>query len=460
MNISFEKTSEAQGLLTVKLERADYSENVDKSLKTYRKKANMPGFRPGMVPINLVRKMYGKAIKAEEINKILQEKVFEYIKDNKIEIIGEPLTNQEKEKGQDFEADDLTFFFDIALAPKIEANLTEKDLIPYYEIKISDDMVDSQVRAYAQRNGSYEKPDSYQDNDMLKGELLELDSNGSVKEDGIKVEGAVLMPSYFKDEEQKKLFVNSKIGDKLIFNPSKAYQNNTVELASLLNLKKELCEEIHADFVYNIEEITRYVEGELNQEIFDQVLGKGVVKSEEEFRDSIKQKIAYSYTSDSDYKFLIDVRSLLMERAGKLDFADDLLKRIMLNNSKDNDIESVDTNYQRSIEELSWHLIKEKLVEKYSIKVDDSDILEQAKEATLSQFAQYGMMNVPDDVLSKYAKEMLQKRETVDNLVNHSIDQKLIAVLKTVVKLKVKKVTLEEFNKIIEPKNGSKVKNE
>ena len=184
MNISFEKSSEAQGLLTLKLEKADYSENVEKSLKAYRQKANMPGFRPGMVPIGLVRKMYGKAIKAEEVNKILQEKVFEYLKENKIEMLGEPLANQEKEDGQDFEADDLTFFFDIALAPKIEVDLAKEDSLPYYEIKIGDDMVDNQVKTYTQRNGKYEKTDSYQDNDMLKGELIELNADGALKEIG------------------------------------------------------------------------------------------------------------------------------------------------------------------------------------------------------------------------------------------------------------------------------------
>ena len=165
-----------------------------------------------------------------------------------------------------------------------------------------------------------------------------------------------------------------------------------------------------------------------------------------------------SYLSDSDYKFLLDVRSLLMERAGKLKFADDLLKRIMLNNSKDGDMASVEANYESSVEELSWHLVKEKLVEKYAVKVDDSDIIAQAKEATKSQFAQYGMVNIPDDVLEKYAKEMLQKRETVDNLVNRSIEKRLAAALKSDVKLKIKKVSLEEFNKLFESKDGSKVK--
>lgn len=458
MNISFEKSSEAQGLLTLKLEKADYSENVEKSLKAYRQKANMPGFRPGMVPIGLVRKMYGKAIKAEEVNKILQEKVFEYLKENKIEMLGEPLANQEKEDGQDFEADDLTFFFDIALAPKIEVDLAKEDSLPYYEIKIGDDMVDNQVKTYTQRNGKYEKTDSYQDNDMLKGELIELNADGALKENGIKVQEAVLMPLYFKEDDQKTLFANSKVGDKIIFNPGKAYQNNAVELASLFKLKKEESEGIQSDFAYTISEITRYVEGELNQEIFDQVLGKDVVKSEEEFRNKIKQTLTESYLSDSDYKFLLDVRSLLMERAGKLKFADDLLKRIMLNNSKDGDMASVEANYESSVEELSWHLVKEKLVEKYAVKVDDSDIIAQAKEATKSQFAQYGMVNIPDDVLEKYAKEMLQKRETVDNLVNRSIEKRLAAALKSDVKLKIKKVSLEEFNKLFESKDGSKVK--
>lgn len=451
MNISFENVSEVQGLLTIQLEKADYSENVEKALKNYSKKANMPGFRPGMVPMNLIRKMYGKSVKAEEVNKLLQEKLFGYIKENKIDMLGEPLTNEEKGGSLNIDDDNLTFYFDIALSPKFEVAVSKDDTIPYYDIKITDEMVDKQVKAYAQQVGKYEQFDEYQDNDLLKGQLQELDAEGNVKEGGIVVEDATLMPLYLKNEDQKALFNGAKKGDAVVFNPKKAHNDNAVEVAALLKMNKEDVENLDSDFSYTIQEITRFVEGELTQEVFDQVFGKDTVKNLDEFRSKVAESLEKSYLPDSDYKFMLDLRSYLMEKVGKLSYADELLKRIMLANAKESSEASVEENFEKSLTELTWHLIQEKLVEQNSIKVEDEDVLNQAREATKAQFAQYGMMNIPDELLDNYAKEMLKKRETVDGLVNRAIETKLATAIKGQVKLKKKKVTVEEFNKLFEP---------
>lgn len=456
MNISFENVSEVQGLLTIQLEKADYSENVEKALKNYSKKANMPGFRPGMVPMNLIRKMYGKSVKAEEVNKLLQEKLFGYIKENKIDMLGEPLTNDEKDGSLNIEDDNLTFNFDIALSPKFEVAVSKDDTIPYYNIKITDEMVDKQVKAYAQQVGKYEQFDEYQDNDLLKGQLQELDAEGNVKEGGIVVEDATLMPLYLKNEDQKALFNGAKKGDAVVFNPKKAHNENAVEVAALLKMNKEDVENLDSDFSYTIQEITRFVEGELNQEVFDQVFGKDVVSNIDEFRSKVAESLEKSYLPDSDYKFMLDLRSYLMEKVGKLSYADELLKRIMLANAKEGSEASVEANFEKSLEELTWHLIQEKLVEQNSIKVEDEDVLNQAREATKAQFAQYGMMNIPDELLDNYAKEMLKKRETVDGLVNRAIETKLAAAIKEQVTLKNENVTVEEFNKLFEPATETK----
>ena len=449
MNVKFENVSKAQGLLTISMEKADYQENVDKALKDAKKKIQMPGFRPGMVPMGLVQKMYGKQVKADEINKILQEKIYGYIKDNKIDMLGEPLPNDEKEAGLSLDDDNLTFYFDIALAPQFNAEIGKDDAITYYEIKVSEEMVNNQVKAYAQQGGKYEQVDSYKENDVIKGQLVELDADGSAKEGGIVVEGATLMPQYIKDEAQKKLFAKAKKGAAIVFNPAKAYEGNAIEISSLLNRKKEEVEGIDADFSLTVQDITRFVESELNQELFDHVFGKDAVKDEAGFRAKVEESIAKSFVPDSDYKFLLDVRAYLMEKVGKLEYAEDLLKRIMKANKPD--AEQDEATFQRSLEELTWHLIQEKLVEKYSIKVEDDDIKAMAREATRAQFAQYGMMNIPDELLDNYSKEMLKKRETVDGLVNRAIETKLTAALKGEVKLKNKKVTVEEFNKLFEP---------
>ena len=451
MNVSFQNIDKVSALLTVKLEKADYQEKVDKSLKTFRQKAQIPGVRKGMVPMSLVKKMYGKSVVAEEVNKLLSEKVYDYIKSNNINMLGEPMPNEEKQQVIDFDTmEDFEFVFDIALAPEFKAEVSSSDKVDYYTIEVTDAMVDNQVKAYTQRNGKYEQVAAYEDNDMLKGLIAELDENGNTKEGGIQVEGAVLMPSYMKNDEQKAIFANAKVNDVLVFNPNTAYDGHAAEIASLLKIEKEAAAEVKSDFSFQVEEITRFVSGELNQEIFDQVFGEGVVKTEEEFRAKIKESIAEQLVADSDYKFLIDARKMLMEKVGKLEFPDALLKRVMLLNNREKGEEFVAENYDKSIEELTWHLIKEQLVKDNEIKVEQEDVIKMAKEATKGQFAQYGMMTVPEDILENYAQEMLKKKENVDGLVGRVVEAKLATALKAKVTLNNKTVPMEEFNKMFE----------
>jgi len=411
----------------------------------------MPGFRKGMVPMSLVKKMYGKSVIAEEVNKVLQEAIYGYIRENKINILGEPLPNEEKQQAIDFDAmDAFEFVFDIALAPEFKAEVNAKDKVDYYTIEASEEMIENQVKMYTQRTGKYEQADAYREGDMLKGLLAQLDDEGNTKEAGIQVEGAVLMPSYMKSDEQKAIFADAKVNDVLVFNPNVAYDGHAAELGSLLKIDKEIAKDVKSNFSYQVEEVTRFVPGELTQEVFDQAFGEGVVKTEEEFRAKIKQEIEGRFTADSDYKFLIDVRKLLTDKIGKLEFPDALLKRIMLMNNEEKGEEFVAENYDKSIEELTWHLIKEQLVEANDIKVEQDDVLKMAKETTKAQFAQYGMLSVPDDLLDNYAQEMLKKKETVNNLVNRAVEAKLAAALKSQVKLENKTVSIEEFNKMFE----------
>ncbi|MFV0546488.1 MAG: trigger factor [Bacteroides sp.] len=451
MNVSLQNIDKVSALLTVKVEKADYQEKVDKAMKNLRQKAQMPGFRKGMVPMSLVKKMYGHSVVAEEVNKILQEAIYGYIKDNNVNMLGEPLPNEEKQQEIDFDTmEEFEFTFDIALAPEFKAEVAASDKVDYYTIDVTDEMVENQIKAYTQRNGKYDQVDVYQENDMLKGLIAQLDENGNTKENGIQVEGAVMMPSYMKNDDQKAIFANTKVNDVLVFNPHTAYEGNAAEMASLLKIDKEIAGDVKDNFSFQVEEITRFVPGDLTQEIFDQVFGEGVVKSEEEFRAKVKENVAAQFVADSDYKFLIDVRKVLMEKVGKLEFSDTLLKRVMLLNNKEKGEEFVAENYENSIEELTWHLIKEQLVEANDIKVEQDDVLRMAKETTKAQFAQYGMLSVPEDLLENYAQEMLKKKESVNNLVNRSVEVKLAAALKAQVTLENKTVSIEEFNKMFE----------
>ena len=450
MNISLQNVDKVSALLTVNIEKADYQEKVEKVLKTYRQKANIPGFRKGMVPMSLIKKQFGKSVTAEEVDRLMQEKVNEYIRENKVNMLGMPLPNEEKMQVIDFDTqENFEFVFDIALAPEFKAELTEKDAIDFYTITVSDEMVNSQVDMYAQRASKYDKVNDYQDRDMVKGLLAELDEAGNTKEGGIQVEGAVMMPSYMKNDEQKAIFNGAKVNDVLVFNPSTAYEGNAAELSSLLKIKKEEVEGMKSNFSFQIEEITRAIPAELNQELFDQVFGEGNVKSEEEFRGKIKEGIAAQFVADSNYKFLLDVRNYLMEKVGKLEFPDALLKKIMLLNNEDKGESFVEENYDKSIEELTWHLIKEQLVEANGIKVEQDDLLNVAKENTRMQFAQYGMMNLPEDMIENYAKETLKKKENVEGLVSRAVDAKLIVALKGKVALNNKEVSMDEFNEML-----------
>lgn len=449
MKISFENPDKVNGLLTLTVETADFQDRVEKTLKNYRKKANVPGFRPGMVPMGMIKKQFGEAVKAEEINKLIGEEIYKYINDNKIKMLGEPLASETQEPVDLSKDAPYEFKFDIAVAPEFKVSLTGRDKIDYYTIKVDDELVNRQIDMFASRAGHYDKVEEYQANDMLKGDLRELDENGNTKEGGITVEAAVLMPEYIKAEDQKKLFENAKLGDIITFNPKKAYPESDVEVSSLLKVTKEEAANITADFSYQITEISRFVKAEINQELFDSVYGKDEVKDEESFRKKIAEGLSAQLVNDGDYKFLVDLRKHLEDKVGALTFPDALLKRIMLNNNKERGEKFVEENYEQSIKELTWHLIREQLVEANGIKIDDNDIRETAKEAARAQFAQYGMTNIPEEYIDNYANDMMKKKEYVDLLVDRSIDRKLTATLKNVVKLVQKEATLDEFNEMM-----------
>lgn len=452
MKVSFENQDKVNGLMTIIVEESDYKEKVEKSLKDYRKQANIPGFRKGMAPMGLIKKQYGEYLKLDAINKVVGEELYKYIKDNKINMLGEPLPSA-KQEAQDLEKEPpYTFYFDIAVAPELKVELTSKDKLPYYDIKVDDATVDKQVDIFASRTGQYVKAEEYQKNDMLKGDLRELDEKGNTKEGGITLEAAVMMPEFIKVEDQRKLFDNAKLGDVIVFNPRKAYPDNDSEIAALLKIKREEVAQHEGDFSYQITEISRFEKAVVNQALFDQIYGEGEVKSLEEFRTKIAEGIKEQTVTDCDYKFLLDVRSYLEGKVGKLTFPDEILKRVMLLNNKERGEEFVEKNYEASIQQLTWHLIKEQLVEANKVKIEDKDVREAAKETARIQFAQYGMIQVPEEYVDNYVTEMFKKKENVDAFVDRAIDLKLIEALKKVVTLETKEVTLDEFNKIVEGK--------
>lgn len=452
MKITFDCPDKINGVLTMTIDPADYQEKVEKTLKDYRKKAQVPGFRPGMVPMGMIKKQYGTAVKVDEVNRLLGEKLYEYVRENKIQMLGEPLPS-EKQQPQDFEKDEeLTFVFDIAVAPEFKVALSGKDKVAYYTITVDDKLIDQQVQMYASQGGEFVKAEVFSGNDTITGDLRQLDDKGNTLEGGITTEGGMIMPAYIKEDKQKKLFDGCKPGDIITFNPKKAYPDNDAEVAALLKVKKEEIADVNSDFSFQVTEIRHFQPAEVDQKLFDRVFGEGTVTSEKAFREKIGEQLKAQFVGSSDYKFMQDVRAHLEKKVGKLEFPEALLKRVMLQNNKDKGADFVEKNFDGSIKELAWHLIKEQIVAAQEIKVEDDDVKRVAMEAVRAQFAQYGMANVPDDVLENYAEEQLKKRENIDGFVDRAVDLKLTEKLKTVVKLDEKSVTLDEFNKMMEGK--------
>ena len=449
MNISKKDIDQNNAVITISVTKQDYAEKVEKSLRDYRKKANMPGFRPGNVPIGLIKKMYGKAVVAEEINNLVSQGLADFIEENNLPILGQPLPNEEDPAEFDFETQEsFDFHFDVGLAPEFEVEFSRFSSVPFYDITVSEEMIENQIKSYTSRFGKYEQVDLVEAKDMVKGKLTELE-NGDVKEGGISVDDAVLTPDYMKDEEQKSLFVGKNKGETVVFNPLKAFENET-EISSLLKIKKEEVKDVTSDFQLEISGITRYEEGEVNQELFDKVYGEGTVSSLDEFKEKITANIKESLTADSLYKFNIDARQAVVSEFKDLQFPEAFLKRWLLENNKELTPEKIEEDYPKMIEDLVWQLAKDKIAKANEIKVEMSDVEEYGRKVAKAQFAQYGMVGLGDEILDNYVKDMMKKEETVRNFIDRAAEEKVLAVINQNVKLDEKQISIEDFNKLFE----------
>jgi len=436
--------------ITINVEKADYESKVENSLKDLRREAVIPGFRKGMVPPAFLSQKYGKSILAEELNKLVSQSLSDYIKDNNLAILGEPLPDEKQEQIDFDKQEDFTFSFDIGLAPEIDIRLTKDDRIPYYRIQVAGDMIDKQIEQFKSQNGSHELVEDIEDNDLVKGNAVELDEKGEPKTNGINFENAMLLPRYIKSEEEKAKFINAKLHSTVIFNPYKAYDGDERELASFLDIKKEEVKNHTGDFSFEIAEISRFKAAEINQELFDKVFEPaGTVTSEEMFREKIKEELEKQVAPESDYKFILDARKLLEEKAAGLQFPDDFLKRWLLDSDPKRTPESVEEDYPKILNDLKFHLIKEHLIEENNITIADGEMEEYAIRATRAQFAQYGIQNIPGDLLEKYAGDMLKKKESYRSLGEKIFEDKLIKVLKEQATLEPQEVSVEDFQKML-----------
>ena len=386
MNVSLKNNDAVSGLLKIDIEKNDYADQLKKNLQKIRQQANMPGFRKGMVPMGMIQKLYGKQAMVEEVNKIVSEKLFSYIRENNINILGEPIQSEKEQKEINFDTDEnFEFCFDIALMPDVDVKLTKKDKITSYSIIIDDELIDKQVETYGKKYGSYDKVDNVKEEDLVKGTIVELEDK-SPKPAGIFIEDAVLMPLYMKGKMEQKKFLGAKLGDKIIFNPYKAHKGAEAELSSFLKIAKEEVKNMKSDFSFEIKEITRHKAAEFNQEFYDGVFGPGVVTDETEFRDKVRESLSEQFAPECDYKFSKDMRSMFLRKAGDVTFADDILKRWLLASDEKATMESVENDYPKVVEDLKYYLTKEKIVKDNDIKVETEDIQAMGRRFAKMQF--------------------------------------------------------------------------
>jgi trigger factor len=450
MTITLNRIDEVNADVSLGVVKSDYAEQVEKSLKDLRRKANIPGFRQGMAPKAMIEKMYGKSVLYEEVNKFVIDKLYDYIRTENLHVLGEPLPAEGQAPIDLDAAEDFTFTFNVGLAPEINLTFDKTDCLTYYRIKVSDEMIDRQIDSYKSNFGDYSLSETVSEKDLVKGVLTELDETGAAKSEGINIENAVIMPSFIKNEDEKKKIIGAKLDSAVVFNPFTAYEGNETELSSLLKIKKEEVCEHKGDFSLTIKEISSYKEAEINQDMFDKIFGKDNVKTEKEFREKIAGVIAQQIEPQSDFKFLIDLREMLKAKAGDLKFPETFLKRWLLLNSKERTPEKLEEDFPKILEDLKSQLINDKIIKDNDIKIEDEDIRAAAKDATRAQLAKYGMTTVPDDLLEHYSSEMLKNEDTVRNLIDKALETRLTAVMKEKLTVTEKVVSVEEFQKLFE----------
>lgn len=450
MNVTMEKVDAVNGVITVSLAENDYQEKVKKELKQIGMRYPEKGFRPGHVPAGLLQKKYGKEVLVDVVNREISESLSKHISDNKLNVLGEPLLSNAEDINFDTDKD-FTFKFEVGFAPEIDLTIDKKIAIPYYNIEVDDDMVNKQDEALKRRFGKQVAGEEVDDTALVKGSMVEVDEKGAEKEDGIKVESTVLSPQYFKSDDQKGLFIGKKVGDEIVFNPSATCEGNTSELASMLNVDKEQAN-TQSDFKITIKEILVVKDAEHNQEFFDGVFGKDAVKTEEEYTAKLKEMIAIQLKSDSNYRFTIDTQEVLKDKVGSLELPSAFLKKWLLKQNDKHTPETIDDDFAKMVPEIEWQLIKEKIVKDCNIKVEDDDLLVVAKLIAQQQFAQYGMSNIPEDVIERYAKEILENKDYRPSIVERAVEEKIYNAIRSSVKVEEKTVPVAEFNALFENK--------
>ena len=449
MNITKENLDDLNAILKIEISKTDYEDKVEAALKDYRKKANLKGFRPGMTPIGVIRKMYGKGVKLEEINKLVGDSIQKYITDEKIETIGDPLPKPDENEVLDFEhRDDFSFTFELGLAPVFEIILSKKNKLNFYEIIVDEKMKNDHLDNYTRRFGDLIEAKTIEDMDVVRGKIEAIDENGAVILEGPSTEESSLSVDLIKDDEIKQKFIGKAINDIIDFDLKKAFPNDN-EIAGILNKKKEEVEAINNLFRFTVNSISRFKPAEVGKELFEKVYGEGTTK--EEFMQKLEGEIAVSLKRESEYRLTLDIRNLLLDKT-TFDLPEDFLKRWLLKVNENTTQEQVDSEFGNLKNELRWSLIKNKIARDNNIQISEEDILKEAEKITRAQFNQYGLYHVTDEQIREYSKETLKREDDVKRIADRILDEKVIENMKDVIKIENKSISYEEFDKLFETK--------
>ena len=455
MNVSFEQIDAVNGKLTVDLKREDFAADVNKEVAQMGVRHPLKGFRPGKAPKSLLMKFYGPSVTADVVDRKVGRAVYDYIRENKLQVLGEPLPSEDT-KVDIMKDEEMSFKYDLGLAPVVELKLNKRINVPYYNIQVTDEMVDDAIAHDRKRLGTLVDGEVSDKESMLRGSMVELDEQGNDKADGIRVERTVISPRYMTDDDEAAKFVGVKVGDTFVFNPHKANGGNIAELAAMLNVDRAKAD-VKSDFRITIEEIKVNKEAEMNEEFFKGVLGTETdVKDEAAFREAVREMIVRANVPESNYRFTVDAQRILTEKAGDLQLPEEFLKRFLkLRREQDEkeNTEVTDEEAQEMFKSLRWQLVKDHLAQELGIKVEKEDIDTAAFIFAQQQLSQYGIYNAPEDLVRQQAERFMQDDRARDAIHEHALDNKFYAAVKEAVKVNEKEVSVEEFRKLYEKDN-------
>lgn len=439
MRVTQKNIDDLNLVVTLNIEQGDYYDKQRKILNDFRRKAELKGFRKGMAPMSLIEKLHGRSALLDAVNDLISEGLNNFISENKLNVLGEPLPNDKEQKPIDWENDsEFEFVYDIAISPSVKLELSQQDKIPYYEVIISEEEKKSYRSNFLKQYGQLGNADQVDEDDFIIADLVQGDT---------RIEGTHIAMRSIDDPEIKKLFIGRRVGDEFEIDVNKAFSDEA-DRASLLRVKKEELASVEPIFKVIVKEIKRFVDAEPTQELFDKVFGEGQVKSEEEFENRLTEKMKEEFTRESDYRYMLDARDYLIEKAA-IKLPEEFLKRWLYTANKEKyTMDDIEKEFDLFLKDLRWQMIRQAILKEQGLTVTRELLDEQAKKIAAYQFAMYGIPNVPEEQLEKYAQSLLANEKESGRILEKVEENLVLDYVKSVTSLDNKQILSEELRKM------------